>query len=515
MARQRSSGAARPRAARPSTPVRIGAKPRGPRGRYFHTPSYPKRMEKAVLAVQRGMSVRQAAYVYNVRRSTLNDRTLKPSLRPTAGRPIVLSHTVEEAIVAHVSTQAEWGFPLCKLDLQLIVRDYLNAQQIVEKRFKDNTPGNAWLRCFFKRHPELRVSKPKLLSSSRAKVNPDQLKKYFQNLKESLEGVPPENIYNYDETNLADDPSQKTVEVRRDQKYPTKVLTSSKTATSLMIAGTATGELLPPYVVYRSKELSETWVTGGPPGTRYNRSRSGWFDRVIFTDWFRNILVPNARRKEGTKVVIGDNLSSHFSEEVFSLCREHNIRFVCLPANSTHILQPLDVAFFGPLKMSWRSILGQWKRSARHRSLTLPKPEFPGLLNKLMDSIKGRAECNLLSAFRATGINPLDPNEALKRVPGGLPSPTREEVFGRVSDTFVENLQELRYGTRAAVQRGRRLAVSPDKSWVQPGQGASANEVSSDDPDSPDTEEGGESEQASEPNVALEEKGRPVVVYIW
>ena len=63
----------------------------------------------------------------------------------------------------------------------------------------------------------------------------------------------------------------------------------------------------------------------------------------------QKVVVPWARKKEGKKVVIGDNLFSHFSTDVLMLCKDHNISFVCLVANSTYISQPLDVAFYGPL----------------------------------------------------------------------------------------------------------------------------------------------------------------------
>ena len=35
---------------------------------------------------------------------------------------------------------------------------------------------------------------------------------YFENLAVSLENIPAQNIYNYDETNLTDDPESKTVQ---------------------------------------------------------------------------------------------------------------------------------------------------------------------------------------------------------------------------------------------------------------------------------------------------------------
>ena len=60
-------------------------------------------------------------------------------------------------------------------------------------------------------------------------------------------------------------------------------------------------------------------------------------------------------------MLIGDNLGAHLSPAVMKLCREHNVRFLFLPDNSTHLLQPLDVCVFRPVKTEWRAVLCEWK----------------------------------------------------------------------------------------------------------------------------------------------------------
>ncbi|KAH9643384.1 hypothetical protein HF086_015498, partial [Spodoptera exigua] len=85
--------------------------------------------------------------------------------------------------------------------------------------------------------------------------------------KKSLQDVPTANIINHDETNLTDDPGRKKVIVRRRCKYPERVLNHSKGSVSIMMAGTAEGDLLPPYVVYKSTHLYDSWVKNGPAGT--------------------------------------------------------------------------------------------------------------------------------------------------------------------------------------------------------------------------------------------------------
>lgn len=136
---------------------------------------------------------------------------------------------------------------------------------------------------------------------------------FFENYAKIVEGNAEYCIINYDETNLTDDPGNKNYIYKRGCKYPERIYNTSKTAISLMFSGTASGHLLPMYVVYKSENLWDTWMEAEPEGTRYNRSKSGWFDSVCFEDWFYTIIIPYVRNKSGPKVLIGDNLSSHFS----------------------------------------------------------------------------------------------------------------------------------------------------------------------------------------------------------
>lgn len=79
---------------------------------------------------------------------------------------------------------------------------------------------------------------------------------------------------------------------------------------------------------------------------------------------------------EDIKVLIGDNLAAHLSPFVLKLCAKHNIRFCFLPENATHIMQPLDVTVFAPMKRHWRAILTSWKEECARMGnnyATLPK----------------------------------------------------------------------------------------------------------------------------------------------
>ena len=46
--------------------------------------------------------------------------------------------------------------------------------------------------------------------------------------------------------------------------------TGGRSYISVMFCGSATGLLLPPFVIYKSKRLFDEWCVGGPSGTGYD-----------------------------------------------------------------------------------------------------------------------------------------------------------------------------------------------------------------------------------------------------
>ena len=75
-------------------------------------------------------------------------------------------------------------------------------------------PGNYWLCGFVKRH-NLTKRITDNVKAARAEVNHEVINNYFDNLEEWIKDIPPENIYNYDETNITDDPGAKLVITQR------------------------------------------------------------------------------------------------------------------------------------------------------------------------------------------------------------------------------------------------------------------------------------------------------------
>ena len=98
---------------------------------------------------------------------------------------------------------------------------------------ENNVPGWDWVQSFMKRNG-LTQRMAGNIKVSRAKVDRETIKKYFENVEKALDGVPPENLVNYDETAMCDDPGKKRAIFKRGTKYPEAVRNHSKAGTSVM-----------------------------------------------------------------------------------------------------------------------------------------------------------------------------------------------------------------------------------------------------------------------------------------
>lgn len=146
----------------------------------------------------------------------------------------------------------------------------------------------------------------------------------------------------------------------------------------------------------------------------------------------------------------------------------NNVLFICIPPNSTHLSQPLDVAFYGPLKRNWRAILDGWKKKLNKKSQTITKECFPSLLNTLYKKVvDGETSTNLISGFRKCGISPLDRTQIISRMPDRQPTEEvpLEQTVQTVSDAVLDMLKELRPSTSNNPRKKRtKVKVEPGKS---------------------------------------------------
>jgi hypothetical protein len=83
-------------------------------------------------------------------------------------------------------------------------------------------------------------------------------------------------------------------------------------------------------------------------------SENGWTTNKLGLQWLKHFNAHTKRRIVGThRLLILDAHKSHDSLEFQQYCKDNNIVTLCMPSHSSHLLQPLGVGCFAPLKVSY------------------------------------------------------------------------------------------------------------------------------------------------------------------
>ena len=92
-------------------------------------------------------------------------------------------------------------------------------------------------------------------------------------------------------------------------------------------------------------------MKGSVPNAYFGKSDKGWVNTQLFYKWLEEHFI---KRKATIRplVLLIDGHSSHIDINASKLCKDNNILLYCLSPHSSHITQPLDVGFYGPLKAS-------------------------------------------------------------------------------------------------------------------------------------------------------------------
>lgn len=112
------------------------------------------------------------------------------------------------------------------------------------------------------------------------------------------------------------------------------------------------GSTVPPFFILKGKVLGHSWFSLGlNPSWIFTTSLNGWTTDIIGVQWLEFFIKHTEGKTLGVKrLLILDNHGSHTTPEFRKLASDNNVVLLFMPPHSLHILQPLDVGCFGPLK---------------------------------------------------------------------------------------------------------------------------------------------------------------------
>lgn len=126
-----------------------------------------------------------------------------------------------------------------------------------------------------------------------------------------------------------------------------------------MFNANAACTIAPPMIVLQYERPPKHVTDSIPEEWGIGLSESRWMCSHTFYEYVNNVFNPWVIKNNIPKpiVLFLDGNGSHMSLQLSQYCKEKNITLIALYLNSTHICQPLDMSFFGPLKKKWKAVI--------------------------------------------------------------------------------------------------------------------------------------------------------------
>lgn len=377
-----------------------------------------ERIQQALNAIKRDKSPNIAAYArkFEVPEQRLRNRwkgRQSRSERAPVGRK--LNSTQEASVVDYMKRFDSLSMPVT---VSMVRATANHVLQITHDDLSTPPPrvGSAWTGRFLKRHPEFKKRKSKPLEACRsAAQDRDVIQHWFEVFKTLIEdeGILPCDIWNFDETGFNIGAAGDSIVLTRfGNRRQYSASSENRTRVSSIESINGAGDYLPPVHILPGKVLLDSWFPDLDDDVALAISDSGYSNDQIGFDYIQHFDEYSAKFQQGAKrVVIVDNHESHLTATVFDYCNQRNIILLALPAHTTHLLQPLDVNLFQPLKHWHKQALEYSRRTGCY---DFNKVEFLAEIGNIRrQAFKRRS---IIDAWAKTGLIPYNPTVVLSKI---------------------------------------------------------------------------------------------------
>ncbi|KAI4461697.1 hypothetical protein MML48_5g00010854 [Holotrichia oblita] len=247
------------------------------------------------------------------------------------------------------------------------------------------------------------------VNKARAIVTKEFIQKWFTDLKQYLEEQKmmdifedPNRIFNGDESGFALCPkSGKVLGPRGFKNMYTVKLSNDKAIITVLFFFNANGSIAPPLAIFPYIRPPRSLINNLPNNWIVGKSEKGWMTSDVFYEYiandFHTWVLENQIKKP--LLIFVDGHKSHMTLSLSKWCDKNQIVLYALPPNTTHILQPADVALFKPMKQEWKNTVKNWH--------SVTKLNFCMIFNAVL-SKKTELANNIRNGFRKCGLCPLN-----------------------------------------------------------------------------------------------------------
>ena len=271
--------------------------------------------------------------------------------------------------------------------------------------------GKKWVDRFITRIDELKMAFNRAKNIQRIRQeDPKIIGAWFRLMEETIAkyGIHNNDIHNFDKTGfqMGVIGSIKVITGSERRARPKLVQPGDWEQVTVIQSIYATGYAIPPFIIYKGRIHISAWYKEAniPRNQKLLVSKNEWTNNKLGVAQLKHFNAHTETHQVGRyRLLILDGHKSHQSQEFKDYCLEHKILTLYIPTHSSHILQPLGMVCFSPLKLKY----SQHVQDLAHRHIFYINKEgfLPAFKGAFFNIFKTE---NCQKAFKASGLVPLN-----------------------------------------------------------------------------------------------------------
>jgi hypothetical protein len=273
--------------------------------------------------------------------------------------------------------------------------------------------------------------------------------------------------YNFDETGfmMRVAATSKVVTSSDTVGRPTVVQPGNREWVTTIECINASGWCLPPFVILSGKVHQASWYKDLPLDCAVAVSDNGWTTDELGLERVKHFNRHTETCTVGAwRLLILDGHRSHATPDFDQFCTDNKIITLCMPAHTSHLLQPLDVGCFSPLKTLYGHEVAELARQSVYH---VDKLDFLWIYKKIRP--QALSESNVKAGFQGSGLIPFSPERVLSsltvvRTPSPPQTNAAESTWTAETPRTTDQLQRQ---ARLVRDMLRRKSNSPTSQTVR------------------------------------------------
>ena len=376
----------------------------------------------------------------------------KADISPPQGRPCYLTADEDDALVAYIQYLQRTGVPATAEQVISL------AGELAARRDAHlEPPSRSWYRKWLAEHPQVSCRLTKNVEKARKAFemcDPTHIVSFFEVLKEVIDTfkIGASEAWNEDEAGIRIgclyQQYHAVITYASRHSRPELSDPSNRESSTCIGCGNAAGDDIPPWLVFKVYP-SANWATLPlPNGMQFARSDTGFSNAEISLDWLKHFNIyswaKSARATRAGKslvewfgfdeagltergvpaveddciirpadkriyrMLVIDGFTGHTTLKFIDYCIKYDIILAVFPPHSTHLLQPLDLAVFQPMKHAHQHSI---RDNLALGEIRYSREDFLAAFEGIYR--KGFTKHNLISGFEKSGLFPPDPRPVL------------------------------------------------------------------------------------------------------